>query len=324
MPALDVGGVLLAACSIFFALNMGGAGFSPSFSAALGAGIVRRGPALVLFTICVGLGGVLIGGHVARTLGSNLVPAETIDRHTALVVIGSATAALFVANLAKIPESTSWVTVFAVSSLGVVRGNLNWDTILHRLLPAWVIVPVVAFFGTYLLARQLYPLRGWNYRIYEHLTKHEWKLRVLVITSSAYLAVAVGANNLANVVAPLASAGVFEVQTGMVLFTPLFALGGIVFFRSTKTIGSDVVPLGLYSASIMNVVVGSIVLVVSWLGLPQSLVHAQVLAVFGIALAKDGVHDLLRNRVVRRIALFWAVSPLVASTLVALLLLLFD
>ncbi len=324
MSALDVGSVLLAACSIFFALNMGGAGFSPSFSAALGAGLIRRGPAIAMFTICVGLGGVLIGGHVAKTLGSNLVPAETIDRQTALVVIGSATAALFVANLARIPESTSWVTVFAVASLGVVRGNLNWDTIVYRLLPAWVIVPVIAFFGTYFLARRLYPLRGWNYRIYEHLTKHEWKLRVVVIASSAYLAVAVGANNIANVVAPLATAGVFEVQTGMVLFTPLFALGGIVFFRSTQTIGSDVVPLGLYSASIMNLVVGSMVLVVSWIGLPQSLVHAQVLSVFGIALAKDGVHDLVRNRVVRRIALFWVVSPLLASGLVALQLLLFD
>ncbi len=318
MPAVDVADVLLAACSIFFALNMGGAGFSPSFSAALGAGLIRRGPAIALFAICVGLGGVLIGGHVAKTLGSNLVPPETIDRHTALVVIGSATAALFVANLAKIPESTSWVTVFAVGSLGVVRGNLNWDTILYKLLPAWLLIPVLSFSVTYVLARRLYPLRGWNYRIYEHLTKHEWKLRVAVIASSAYLAVAVGANNIANVVAPLSTAGVFGVQTGMLLFTPLFALGGIVFFRSTKTIGSDVVPLGLYSASIMNLVVGSMVLVVSWIGLPQSLVHAQVLSVFGIALAKDGVHDLVRNPVVRRIALFWVVSPILASALVAL------
>lgn len=324
MPALDLAGVLLAGCSIFFALNMGGAGFSPSFSAALGAGLIRRWPALLLFTLCVGAGGVLIGGNVARTLGSNLVPAGTIDRQAALVVIGSATAALFVANLARIPESTSWVTVFAVSSLGVARGNLNWDTILFRLAPAWLLVPVLAGTATYLLARRLYPLRGWNYRIYEHLTKHEWKLRVLVIASSAYLALAVGANNIANVVGPLATAGVFEVQTGMLLFTPLFALGGIVFFRSSQTIGSDVVPLGLYSASIMNVVVASMVLVMSWIGYPQSIVQAQVLSVFGIALAKDGAHELARNRVVRRIALLWVISPLLAAALVALLLLLLD
>lgn len=316
--------VLLVAFSIFFALNMGGAGFSPAFSAALGAKLIGRKWALVMFTICVGIGALVIGGHVAKTLGSGFIPAETIDRQTALILIAAATGALFIANLAKIPESTSWVTVFAIASLGAIRGNLNWDTIVYRLLPAWIAIPPLAFFVTYVLTRRLYPLRGWNYRLYEHLTKHEWKLRALVIGSSCYLAVAVGANNVANVVGPLAAAGVFEVSNGMLLFTPLFALGGIVFFRSATTIGSDVVPLGLYSAMIINVVVGSMVLVVSWIGIPQSLVHAQVLSVFAIALAKEGSHELLRHKVIRRIAVFWVVSPMVASVLVALQLLVFD
>jgi sulfate permease len=316
--------LLLFALSFFFALNMGGAGFSPAFSAALGAKLIRRGPALVLFTICIGVGALLIGGHVAKTLGAGFVPPETIDRRTALVLIASATGALFVANVAKVPESTSWVTVFAVMSLGLMRSNLNWDTVVYRLLPAWLTVPPAAFVLTWVLSRRLYPLRGWNYRLYEHLTKHEWKLRVIVIASSCYLAVAVGANNVANVVAPLATAGVFRVETGMLLFTPVFAIGGVVFFRSAKTIGSDVVPLGLYSATIINVVVGSLVLFVSWVGIPQSLVHAQVLAVFAIALAKEGSYELFRHRVIRRIVAFWIISPLVASVFVALLLLWLD
>ena len=324
MATLDIVDVLLVGFSIFFALNMGGAGFSPAFSAALGAKLVPRTTALVLFAVCVGIGALVIGGNVAKTLGGGFVPPGTIDREMALVLIAAATGALFVANLAKIPESTSWVTVFAVASLGVMRENLNWDTILYRLLPAWLTVPPLAFLATYVLTRGLYPLRGWNYRFYEHLTKHEWKLRLLVLGSACYLAIAVGANNVANVVAPLATAGVFEVGTGMLLFTPLFALGGIVFFKAAKTIGSDVVPLGLYSAMIINVVVGSMVLIVSWLGIPQSLVHAQVLAVFGIALAKEGSYELLRHRVIRRIAVFWIVSPIVASGLVVLQLLLLD
>lgn len=316
--------ILLLCFSIFFALNMGGAGFAPSFSAALGSGILSRRVALALFSISVGVGALLIGGNVAKTLGSGFVPPESIDHKTALVLIAAATGALFVANLAKIPESTSWITVFAIAALGMSRGNLNADTILYKLLPAWLTVPPLAFGLTYALTRSLYPLRGWNYRFYEHLTKHEWKLRALVIVSSCYLAIAVGANNVANVVAPLATAGIFDVQTGMLLFTPLFAIGGFIFHRATKTIGSDVVPLGLYSAVIINVVVGSMVLVISWIGLPQSLVHAQVLAVFGIALAKEGSYELLRHRVIRRIALFWIVSPLIASVLVVLQLLLID
>ena len=310
--------ILLVAFSVFFALNMGGAGFSPAFSAALGAKLVSRGVALALFAVCVGIGALLIGGNVAKTLGAGFVPSDTIDHKTALILISSASGALFLASLAKIPESTSWVIVFALAALGVTRGNLNWDTITDRLLPAWLSIPPLAFITTFVLTRSLYPLRGWNYRLYEHLTKHEWKLRILVIVSSCYLAVAVGANNVANVVGPLATAGVFEIQTGMWIFTPVFAVGGFVFFRLAKTIGSDVVPLGLYSAMIINVVVGSMVLVVSWIGIPQSLVHAQVLSVIGVALAKEGSYELLRHPLIRRIAIFWLVSPFVASLLVVI------
>jgi sulfate permease len=322
--SLDPVGALLVVFSAFFALNMGGAGFSASFSAALGAKLLPRIAAYLLFAVCVAIGAFAIGDNVAKTLGSGFVPADTLDRQSALIVIAAATGALFIANVAKIPESTSWVTVFAISALGATRGNLNWDTITHRLLPAWLSIPPLALLCTWLLSRTLYPLRGWNYRIYEHLSKHEWKLRALVIASSCYLAVAVGANNVANVVGPLAAAGVFDVHSGMLVFAPLFALGGVVFFRLTKTVGSDVVPIGLYSAVIINLVVGSMVIVVSWIGLPQSLVHAQVLSVIGIALAKEGSYELQRHPLIRRIFVFWIVSPLVASALVVAQLYVFE
>lgn len=324
MTTLDLTDLLLVVCSIFFAMNMGGAGFSPSFSAPLGAKLISRRRALVLFTICIGIGALLLGGHVAKTLGGELVPASSIDRRTALFVIASASAALLVANLVKVPESTSWVTVFTLSTLGVVRSNLNVDTILWKLLPAWISVPLVAFVLTYVASRQLYPLRGWNYRVYEHLTKHEWKLRLIVLASSCYLAIAVGANNVANVVGPLATAGVFSVPAGMLLLTPLFALGAIVFSSAAKTVGSEVVPLGLYSAAIINVVAGSLVIVVSWLGIPQSLVHTHVLAVFAVALAKDGSYEIFRHKTIRKIVMFWFVSPLLAGAFVAGLLALFE
>lgn len=324
MTASTAVDVALVALSLVFALNMGGAGFSPAFSAALGARLIPRWLAIAMFAACVGIGALWIGGNVAKTLGEGFVPAETIDRPTALILIAAATGALFLASLSRIPESTSWVTVFAIGALGVMRGELNWDMITHRLLPAWISIPPLAFATTFVLTRSLYPLRGWNYRLYEHLTKHEWKLRILVIVSSCYLAVAVGANNVANVVGPLATAGVFDVETGMWLFTPVFACGAIVFFRMAQTIGSDVVPLGLYSATIINVVVGSMVLIVSWIGIPQSLVHAQVLSVIGVALAKEGSYELVRHPLIRRIALFWLISPLIAASLVVIQLYLFQ
>jgi len=66
--------------------------------------------------------------------------------------------------------------------------------------------------------------------------------RVVVLSG-----IAAGANHVANVVGPLSSAGVFQISTGMLLFTPLFGIGAI-FLSPAKTMGGEVVPLGLYSA----------------------------------------------------------------------------
>jgi phosphate/sulfate permease len=315
--------VVLLACSAFFAANMGGAGFSPAFSAAIGARQLKKIHAVLLFTLCLGLGAYLIGGHVAKTLGHSIVPSDSIDRKTALIVIASASSALFVANIAKVPESTVWVTVFSLISLGLMRGNLNSHTIFYKLLPAWISIPVAAFVITWLIARQLYPLRGWNYRLYEHLSKHEWKLRILVIASSCYLAVAAGANHVANVVGPLASAGVFSISTGMLIFTPLFSIGAM-FLSPAKTMGDQVVPLGLYSAAIINIVVGTLVISASWFGISQSIVQAHALAVFAIAFTKEGSYGVFKHPIIRRILIYWVVSPLFAAAMVAVLIKIFD
>jgi sulfate permease len=315
---VTVSGFLLFAFSAFFAVNMGASGFAPSFSAALGARLIGRLPAVLLFSAFVALGALLVGGHVAKTLGDDFVPPGTLDRRAALIIIASASTALFVASLVKVPESTSQVTVFAIMTLGLVRRNLNSHTFTHRILPSWLSVPLIAFVLTLVLSRLLYPLRPWNFRIYEHLSKHEWKLRLLVLGSSCYLATAVGAH-VANVVAPLSTSNVIGQRLGMVLFAPLFGVGAALFPSVARTIGNEVAPLGLYSATIINATVATLLIGIYWLGIPQSLVHAHVFATFAIAFAKVGSYEILRHRVIRRILIFWFVTPSIAMMLVLLL-----
>src|SRR5579883_2267573 len=112
--SLTLSSLLLVLLSLFFALNMGGSLLAPAFSAAIGARIIRRWPAVALYTVCVFIGAFLVGGQVAKTLSGGFVPSGTIDRQIALVIIASAGLALTTANIFKIPESTSWVTVFAI------------------------------------------------------------------------------------------------------------------------------------------------------------------------------------------------------------------
>lgn len=307
--------LLVAATAVFFAINMGGSGFAPAFSAALGARLIGRGGAVLAYSAFVLIGALWFGRFVAATLANGLVPAESLDPHTVLIVIASAAAALAVANALKIPQSTTWVTVFSVAAVGLRHGNLNLDTLLRRLLPAWIALPMVSFAVTAFVVKRFYPLRGWNFRVYEHLSKHEWKLRAIVVAGSCYVSAAIGANNVANVVGPVSAAGLLDVLPGLLLFAPLFGVGGRIIEAPARTIGFRTVPLGLYSATIVNVVIGTLLLLASWQGIPQSLVQVHAAAVFAVAYRKDGSYETLRHPLVRRMVLLWFLTPLVAGGL---------
>jgi len=107
--------ILLMVVTIFFAMNMGASGVAPSFCSSYGAKFLGRKSIMLLFTFFVILGAVLLGGGVAKTLSSGIVPSKFISPKIALVILLSATISLFIANLLKIPQSTSWVTVFSLT-----------------------------------------------------------------------------------------------------------------------------------------------------------------------------------------------------------------
>ncbi len=311
--------VLLVAASVFFALNIGGAVIAPSFGAALGARLVSRRSAVLMFSAAVFLGAMLKGGAVAKTLGSGLIPAASFDLHTTVAVLAGAAGALFLANLLHAPQSTTWVTVFSICVVGLLRGNLNHAT-LGRIFPAWILLPLLCVLLTALLTRVFYPLRGWNYRLYEHLLKHEWKLRLMVLGASCYVGYAIGTNNVALVAAPLASAGVLDLRSALALVAPVIGLGALVITSPSRTVGHRIVPIGLFSACICNVVVGTLMILATTAGIPQSSVQLGVGAVFGIAIAKDGARQILGHKMVGRIFLTWLITPLIAAALTAILL----
>lgn len=303
---------LLVGLSIFFALNMGGSTMAPAFGVALGARLLSRRWALVLFGVFLIAGSLLLGRLTAHTLSRDIVPLGTLDRHTTLIAVGAAAAALFLANALRIPQSTVWVTVFALTAVGVVRGTLIERTLYTRFLPVWVALPVASFLLTTAITRLFYPLRGWNYRLYEHLQKHTWRLRLLVIASSCYVAFAAGGNNVANVVAPLVACGLVEAATGFLLMAPIYGFGGVLFRAPTSTVGQAIVPIGLFSASICNLVTGSLIIVATLLKVSQSLVQVNMAAVLAVSLVKDGGHLILRHRTIWRVMALWFVTPLIA------------
>jgi sulfate permease len=306
---------LLVAVAILFALNIGGSGLAPSFGAVMGAGILPERRARLLYLLCVVLGALLFGQYVARTLGAGILAQGQFTPAVALVILAASTAALLLANLLHIPQSTSWVTVFSIAAAAWWKEALLLDKITGRLLPAWIVLPILSFLLSAGLARLLYPMRRVNIRMHEYLTRHEVFLRRAAILSSCYVAVSIGANNVANVVGPLAGAGLIGATTGLLFVAPLVGLGPLLFPGPGRSVGREIVPLGLLSAVIVNLVTGSIIVAASCFGIPQSLVHVNTAAVAAISFTKEENWRSMRHEVLSRFGLIWFATPAIAAGL---------
>ena len=311
--------LLLVLIGGFFALNMGGSGIVPSFSAALGARLITWKWAAICFFVFAGLGAMLFGASVAKTLGGALVPPSILTTKVVLVVMISTTSCMFLANLLKLPESTSWVTVASISTVGCMKGNLHTETLLYKLLPAWVLLPIVGFVLTSMVVRYLYPLQANSFRRHEFLLRHESSIQKFVLFSSCCVAVAIGSNNVANVVGPIAATGLVDVGGGLCLAAPVFGLGAFVFRAPIQSVGKEIVPLGPFTASLIKCVFGSLLLIASLLGIPQSSVQLSFACVLAVAFAKDDMRVVLSNPVIRRVVLLWFVNPLIACGMTVLL-----
>lgn len=304
---------LLIGVVIFFAMNMGASGIAPTFSAVYGSRLINKKVAALLFTIFVILGAFTLGAKVAKTLGQGILPKGMINADVALVILASATLSLFLANLLAIPESTSMVTIGAVTGAGLYFRHIQLKTFLW-LIPMWLAFPVISYLITYRLYKSIYPPHKGNLWLYQKIFSHEKKLRVLAIVVSCYGAFAVGTNNVANAVGPLSAAGVLDARLGLFLIAPLFGLGAFFFGRrNIETFGKEVVPLGLITSNIVCLVTGSLLILASSLGAPFPYVQLNALSIFAISCVKNGHKFTLGHHITRKTIMVWTLTPLLAA-----------
>ena len=289
---------------------MGGGNFATSFAAAYGGNLLTRRKAQVLFVIFVILGAIFMGRPVAETLSSRIIPSELIKFDIVLIILISATASLFIANLMHVPQSTSLVTVGSILGVGLYFRNVYTKTFLY-LIPFWILLPVIGYVLTYFLGKLVYPPRKSNFWIYEKLVNHRVKLRAFVIAASCYNAFSVGANNVANVVGPLAGAEIIEKTLGLALIAPVFGLGSL-FHGPLKTISKRIVPLGLLTATIICLVTGTLMIIASLFGVPQSFVMVKMASIFAISGLKNGHKSAFASPIAKKTYLTWAITPLFA------------
>ncbi|MDP2942052.1 MAG: inorganic phosphate transporter [Candidatus Omnitrophota bacterium] len=315
---------LLAFVVIFFAMNMGASGIAPSFAAAWGGKIVKKRKALILFSVFVVLGAVVLGKNVALTIGKSLIPQEFMSFRTALIILTSATLSLFLANILKIPQSTSQVTVGAVVGAGLYFKHLYVKTLLVKILPMWVLLPALSYILTFLLYRQVYPPEHDNLHIYQKIFANEKKIRLSSLIVCCYVAFAIGTNNVANAAGPLFGAGILSIGWGLILIGPLFGIGAWLMGKGTlETAGLEIVPLGLFSSTLVSFVTATLLIFASILGIPQSLVQLNMASIFAISSIKNGHRYTLDRHITRKTFVVWAITPLLSTGISYLLLSLF-
>jgi sulfate permease len=308
--------IVLFIISLFFALNMGASGIAPAFASLYGAKLITRRRAVLFFMGFVILGAILFGKNVAVTLGGKLLAKEFFSLPVVSIIIFSATLSLAIANFLKIPQSTSQVTVGAIVGAGIYFKALSLKILFAKVLLMWLVLPLLAFVITIYLYKVIYPPRASNLYLYQKVFRNEKKLRLFAFLVSCYVAFAIGANNVGNVVGPLFGAGIVAINSGLILFSPVFGVGAWFMGKGTiETAGKDIVPLGLVSSSLVSVVTATLLIFASILGVPQSLVQLNIFAIFAISCLKNGHQSTAESHVTKKTLVVWMVTPVISMVI---------
>jgi sulfate permease len=310
--------LLLVLISIFVALNMGISGFSVSFTPSYGSHLLNKARATVLYGLCVFAGGLLVGPRVVNTL-VNKISLEHINPISGLLILFSTGAMMFLSNLLKIPQSTSFVTVASFVGAGLYYGKVDWHTVVKIIVVA-AIFSILSFLMSYFITKRIYPPHRNNLHLYEKFHIHRDKFKNFIIWTDMYSAFGVGTNNVANVVAPIVGAVTINPFLALGLFAPFFGIGAYFFGEKVlRTVSRDIVPIGEISATIVSLITATFVIIASLLGLPTPYVQFTTFSVLAISSVKDGTRYTVEKSVFKRIISVWICVPLLTVFLSFLL-----
>jgi len=304
--------------AVFVALNMGVSGFSVSFAPSYGSRILERSKAVFLYSICVFIGGILIGPRVVETLAKDIL-LQRFSLASGLIILFSAGFTMFLSNRLKIPQSTSFVTVASFLGAGLYYGNVNWQIILKIAIVA-VIFSIFSFIVVFLIKRKIYPPTQKNLKFYQNFHIHRGKFKKVIIFMNMYSAFGMGTNNVANVVAPIIGSMAVNPVLALAVAAPLFGLGAHLSGKKViDTVSKDIVPIGEISAVIISATTTTFVIIASLMGLPTPYVQLTALSILAISCVKDGTRHTLGKSVFKRMVSIWILVPL-ATTFISFLL----
>jgi len=266
--------------SAFVGFNIGGSSTGVAFGPAVGSGVVSKLTAAGLMTAFALLGGWTVGRNVVATMGGRIVPSALFTDAASIAVLFFIGGALFLANVAGVPASTSMTAVGAIAGLGLATGTLDWGVV-GRIVAWWFVSPIAAFWVSGVVGRYFYPRLvewfavtqsegslltvEWSGRhprvaLGPNTSRREFVGTALVVLIACYMAFSAGASNVANAVAPLVGNGSLSMDQGILLGGAAIGIGAFTIARRTlDTVGNDLTEMPLLAALVVAAISSTLV-----------------------------------------------------------------
>ncbi|WHH57498.1 inorganic phosphate transporter [Petroclostridium sp. X23] len=319
--------------AVFLAVNMGGSGIAAAFSSSYGANLIRKDLIPGLFGAFVLLGAVFSGMEVTLTIGNDIINETYLNIQVTTILLLSIGLSMLLANILKVPQSTSQSTVFAILGIGAYLNDINTKKLFLEIIPTWFYLPVFSFLITFIVGKFIYkPIRDQGFIDFGTIKDHP-VIKYAVILGSCYVAYAIGANNVANASGPILSlfANIMNIDNdgnsillivmATLLIAPWFGIGGSIFSsRVLESTGKEIISFGPLGALVISVITGSLLIYASVNGgIPAALAQLNIGSIIGLGVYKVGFKNMFTKKTVKRIFVVWIIAPIIAFIIAYLL-----
>lgn len=326
--------IAIVALGFFVAWNIGANDTANCIGTAVGSGIITKKRALLIVAFFVLLGAFLEGWKNMKTVGEGiLIPgpggnplADPSLSFFVIAILAAAGVWVLLATSLGMPISTSQSMIGAILGSGIflslarpeVGVGINYQKI-GGIALSWVLNPIFAA----LIAALLITILRSLIRTTKGLLVINRILTILILTSAAYSAYTLGANDVGT------STGVIYAKMGWstrltAIFGAIALIVGAITFSSRVigTVGKGIVPLDSISAFAAQLGAAMTVWSFVQLGIPVSTSQALVGGVAGVGLARRS--SMMNKRNLLKILVAWVTTPFIVCSISLLLCWLFS
>jgi sulfate permease len=277
----------------FISAVMIGGNCSYVMAAPFGSGVLTKKRALLLYVLFIFLGSILAGDDVAQSLNTSII--GVINPELGAISLISILICILLANVMKVPLSSSEMTIGAIAGVGIFFGSLISGSLLDFYI-SWIFGALLCFFISY-IATIVFNRKNVNLN------------GALLTAVGCFFAFSIGANNVGNAIFPLI--GMLSLPSALFFGGIALVAGGLVFSgRTMEKLGKEVTEIDVVSGFVASLTAAVALMVMSFSGLPAPAAHFYTLSIFGVGVAKG--RKKMGLKAVLQIVAIWIVSPLLA------------